>query len=182
MAEKYAGVPNVIYETFNEPKGLAWNVVKPYHETVVAAIRALEPNNVIILGTPNWSQDVDVAAGDPVAGSNLIYTLHFYACSHGSYLISKLQNARDAGLPMFVSEWGATDADGGTNNKVCLTAAMQWMDLLRSNKISWTAWKLDNCESDSSCLLMPSAPVNGGWTSAYLRGHAPFVRDAIRAK
>ena len=181
MAQKYAGVPNVIYETFNEPVKFVWGTdIKPYHETVVTAIRAIEPNNVIILGTPNYSQDVDTAAGDPLAGTNLMYTLHFYSCTHGSYLISKLQKARAMGLPMFVTEWGATNADGGLDGKVCTDTAAQWMDILKPAKISWAAWKLDNCTPDSTCLVAAGAPVSGGWTTPFLHGHAPFVRDAMR--
>ncbi|MFZ5892080.1 MAG: glycoside hydrolase family 5 protein [Myxococcota bacterium] len=181
MAQAYAGVPNVIYETFNEPVNLTWpGEIKPYHETVVAAIRAVEPNSVIILGTPNYSQDVDIAAASPLEGNNLMYTLHFYSCTHGGYLMSKLQAARSKGLPMFVTEWGATHADGGRDGKVCLTEAAQWMDLLKAAKVGWAAWKLDNCTPDSTCLVASGAPLTGGWTTEYLHGHAPFVRDAMR--
>lgn len=181
MATTYAGVPNVIYETFNEPVKLTWATdIKPYHETVVAAIRAVEPNNVIVLGTPTYSQDVDIAAGTPLDGNNLMYTLHFYSCTHGSYLISKFQTARAMGLPMFVTEWGATKADGGIDGQVCADAAAQWMDVLKPAKISWAAWKLDNCTPDSTCLVVSGAPVSGGWTTSFLHGHAPFVRDAMR--
>lgn len=181
MAQTYAGVPNVIFETFNEPLKLDWTTeLKPYHEEVVAAIREAEPNNVIILGTPLYSQDVDIAAISPLEGANLMYTLHFYACTHGSYLISKLQSARNMGLPIFVTEWGATDADGGTDGIVCADAATQWMTVLKRENISWAAWKLDNCAADSSCILATSAPLNGGWTTDYLHGHGIFVRDAMR--
>src|SRR5205814_7080446 len=81
MASMYGSTPNIIYEDYNEPTGVTWAQVKPYHEAVVAAIRAVDPDNLIVLGTPSWSQDVDLAAADPVVGTNLLYTLHFYACT-----------------------------------------------------------------------------------------------------
>ncbi len=181
IAQTYAGVPNVIFETYNEPVNVDWvNDLKPYHEEVVAAIREFEPNNVVVLGTPTYSQDVDLAAISPLAGANLMYTLHFYACTHGSYLTAKLQSARDMGLPIFVTEWGATNADGGRDGKICTDAAAQWMNALNRENISWAAWKLDNCTPDSSCLLATNAPLNGGWTTDYLYGHGVFVRDAMR--
>lgn len=183
MAQTYTGVPNVLFETFNEPLKIDWEKdLKPYHEEVVAAIRAVEPSNVIILGTPTYSQDVDLAAISPVEGDNLMYTLHFYACTHGSYLTSKLDTARNMGLPIFVTEWGATAADGGLDGKVCEREANSWMTILRDYKISWAAWKLDNCMPDSSCILAANAPLSGGWTTNYLHGHGTFVRDAIRAQ
>lgn len=181
LAEKYADSPNVIYEPFNEPLAIDWSTaLKPYHEAVVTAIRAVDSDNVIILGTPNWSQGVDAAAQDPLEGTNLMYALHFYSCTHTAWLRARAQAALNAGLPMFVTEWGATHADGGTDGKVCLEEASTWMNWLESNHIGWTAWKLDNCAADSTCLLQPGAPVSGGWTSEYLHGHALFVRDALR--
>jgi endoglucanase len=181
VAQKYADVPNVIYEPFNEPLAVDWSTaLKPYHEAVVAAIRASDPDNVIVLGTPAWSQGVDIAARDPLDGTNLMYTLHFYSCTHTGWLRSRAQTALNAGLALFVTEWGATDADGGLDGDVCLDEAGLWLDFLETNQIGWTAWKLDNCPVDSTCLLQPEAPLHGGWTSEYLHGHALFVRDALR--
>ncbi len=181
IARKYAGVPNVLYETFNEPTTQDWStVVKPYHTAVVAAIRAEEPNSVIVLGTPTWSQDVDKAGLDPVVGDNLMYTLHFYACDHGLNLINKGNTAMKRGLALFVTEWGATAADGGLNGVVCQTQAQQFMDWMKPNSISWSAWKLDDCSPDSSCLLASGAPLDGGWTSQWLHGHGAYVRARMQ--
>ncbi|MGC4093482.1 MAG: glycoside hydrolase family 5 protein [Polyangiaceae bacterium] len=180
MSMKWGGYPNVLYEVFNEPLALSWaSELKPYHQALVAAIRENDPDNVIILGTPNWDQDVDVAAASPVTGSNLMYTLHFYACTHQATMRNKAQLARSRGLPMFVTEWGATDADGGVDGLVCEAEARTWHDFLDANLISWTAWKLDGC-SDSSCMFKDrAAPVDGGWTAAMLNGHAPIVIDEM---
>lgn len=73
MAEKYGGAANVLWETFNEPMMVDWAaVLKPYHTAVVAAIRAKDPDNLIILGTTQWSQRVDQASSNQVAGTNLL--------------------------------------------------------------------------------------------------------------
>ena len=180
MSMKWGGYPNVLYEVFNEPLNLNWaSELKPYHQALVAAIRENDPDNVILLGTPNWDQDVDIAAASPLSGTNLMYTLHFYACTHQAAIRAKAQTARSRGLPMFVTEWGATHADGGVDGIVCEAEARTWHDWLDSNWISWTAWKLDGC-TDSSCLFKDrSAPVSGGWTSAMLNGHAPIVIDEM---
>lgn len=181
IAAEFGDTPNVIYETFNEPLRLDWaTVLKPYHEAVVASIRAVDPDNVVILGTPAWSQDVDVAADAPLEGENLMYTLHFYSCTHTAYLRSKASIAKQKGLALFVTEWGATHSDGGLDGKVCLDEAATWVRYMQNEGISWAAWKLDNCGRDSTCLLVPGAPKNGGWTSEYLYGHAMFIRDALR--
>ncbi|HEU5072942.1 MAG TPA: glycoside hydrolase family 5 protein [Polyangiaceae bacterium] len=179
MSEKYGEYPNVIYETFNEPEQISWSTeLKPYHEAVVSSIRRHDPDNIVILGTPVWSQQVDVAAFDPVGGTNLMYTVHFYACDHTSR--TRAVRAMQKGLAVFVTEWGATKADGGVEGDVCLDNAQAWTDWMRSHGISWTAWKLDNC-TDLSCYFKSSGvSVDGNWTDADLWGHGPFVRDRMR--
>jgi endoglucanase len=138
---------------------------------VAAAIRAVDPDNLIVLGTPNYSQDVDLAAADPLAGTNLLYTLHFYACTHGQFLINKANTALSMGLPLFVTEFGATPADGGVvrngDNNVCEPETNVWFDWMAQNNISGASWKLDQC-TDSSCILTADAPVDGPWTDNYL--------------
>jgi Cellulase (glycosyl hydrolase family 5). len=79
MATKYGAYNNVVYEIYNEPLQISWSgVIKPYAEAVIAAIRAIDPDNLIIVGTPSWSQNVDEASWDPITGHiNIAYTLHF---------------------------------------------------------------------------------------------------------
>ena len=186
ISSRYGQYPNVIYETYNEPLDIAWSTLKQYHQNVYTSIRSYDADlnqNVILLGTPNWDQDVDVAAADPMTGdTNIMYTLHFYACSHNSAngQLDKAQTALAMGLPIFVSEWGATAADGGVGGtSVCTTYADEWHSWMDTNNLSWAAWKLDDCDGqtvpDTSCILKLDAPVTGGWTSDYLNGHGPYV-------
>jgi endoglucanase len=144
---------------------------------VISAIRPIDPDNLIVLGTPRWSQLVSAAAASPVRARNLLYTLHFYSCTHSSDIRSQGQAAIDAGQAVFVTEWGATDADGGMDGRVCADAAEPWLEWMESEGISWTAWKWDDCVPDSTCILTPGAPVIGSWSDEQLRGHAPFVRE-----
>ena len=165
LASKYGAYPNVIWETYNEPTRQPWSQIKTYHEAVVAAIRAVDPDNLIVLGTPVWSQNVDEAAQDPVAGSNLLYTLHPYSCSLKQSLRNRGDTAIAAGLALFVTEFGATPSNGGVppNNIVCEDEANAWFGWMDKNNISGVAWKLDQC-SDSSCILGPKASTDGPWT------------------
>lgn len=83
IAKKYGHLPNIIYEICNEPVAVSWSGgIKPYANTVISAIRQNDPDNIIIVGTPTWSQDVDAAAKDPLTQSNIMYAFHFYAATH----------------------------------------------------------------------------------------------------
>jgi endoglucanase len=190
ISSRYGQLPNVLFETYNEPLEVSWTtVLKPYHESVVNAIRAADADanaNVVILGTPNWDQDVDdlVSSSARLSGTNIMYTVHFYSCTHDEEYLAKAEAASSAGVPIFVSEWGATDADGGVDGTaVCSSMADEWHSWMDANQISWAAWKLDDCDfevdengvADTTCLLALDAPVSGGWDSEYLNGHASYV-------
>lgn len=182
IAEKYGHLPHVIYEICNEPNGedVTWSgAIKPYAETVIAAIRAHDPDNIIIVGTPTWSRDVDQAALDPLSGSNLMYTLHFYAGSHGRELQEKAVEALEAGLPLFVTEWGTTreTGDGGVFEK----ESVQWLSFLKKHNISWVNWSVNNKGEDSGVLkAFADKAAQGGWTEEDLSPSGIFMRSVLR--
>nr|MDA3851763.1 glycoside hydrolase family 5 protein [Spirochaetaceae bacterium] len=105
MAQRYKDSPNVIFEIFNEPDYETWPEVKGYAEAVIGAIRAEGADNIVVVGSPTWSQDVDIAAADPITGfDNVAYSLHFYAATHKQSLRDKADVALNAGLALFATE------------------------------------------------------------------------------
>src|SRR6185312_448546 len=105
MAEKYHQYPNIIYEIFNEPEYDSWADVKAYSTEVISTIRAIDKNNVILVGCPHWDQDINLPADDPIKGyQNLMYTLHYYAATHKQALRDRADSALKKGLPIFISE------------------------------------------------------------------------------
>lgn len=170
ISSQYAGQGNIIYEICNEPNsGVAWydgsgNDIKTYAERVINTIRSNDANAVIIVGTPTWSQDVDVVAAnplDPSRYSNIMYALHFYAATHKDSLRNKLISAYNQGLPIFVSEFSICEASGNGWNDT--GSAGQWMNLLNSYGISYVAWNLSN-KAESSSLLNSSCGKTGGFS------------------
>lgn len=101
MASRYKGVPNVIYEVFNEPVKDSWEKVKKYAEEVIGCIRTVDSEALILVGTPHWDQDIHLAADNPIQNvSNIMYTLHFYAASHKEWLRERADYALKKGLPV----------------------------------------------------------------------------------
>lgn len=176
MATKYGNYNNVIYEVYNEPLQVSWsNVIKPYATDVIREIRAIDPDNLIIVGTPSWSQDVDVASQDKItAYSNIAYTLHFYAGTHKQFLRDKAQTALNNGIALFVTEWGSVNADG--DGGVDTTETATWLNFLKTNGISHANWAL-NDKAEGSSALVPNASANGGWTAAQLTASGTLVRN-----
>lgn len=178
MAKRYGKQPNVMYELWNEPKQVNWaGVVKPYHERMVAAIRKIDPDNLIVLGSPTWSQDVDVAAESPVRDANVAYTLHFYAGTHKQYLRDKGDRAMARGLALFVTEWGTTEASG--DGLVDVASTNEWLAWMRTHGLSHCNWSIAD-KAEGSAILRPGANPQGGWTEAELTESGRFVRGVVR--
>ncbi len=174
MSGRYANEKGVIYEICNEPNGpeVTWSrCVKPYAERVIPVIRRHAPEALILVGCPTWSQDVDICAEDPLDCSNIMYTLHFYAGTHGDELREKCIKALGMGAPIFASEWGTSAADG--NGGVFLRESDVWLDFLSRNGISWCNWSLAD-RDETSAALRPGAP-DGGWTSEHLSESGRYV-------
>jgi endoglucanase len=180
MAEKYGHAPNVIYEIYNEPlREAAWTgTIKPYAEKVIAAIRAIDPDNLIIVGTPAWSQDVDIAAGDPLKGRNLAYALHFYAGTHKQELRGKADAAMKQGAPLFVSEWGSVNADG--NGAVDADETRRWQDYLRKHCLSQAQWAASD-RNEGASLFKPGTSGTGPWTEADLTASGKLLREVMKS-
>ncbi len=174
MAKKYQDQPAVLFELCNEPNGnVSWTGgVKPYAQEITEAIRAAGAKNIILIGSPTWSQDVHLAAADPVRGENLMYTLHFYAGTHGKDLRDRADAALKKGLPLFVSEWGTSRADG--SGGVFLKESREWLDFLDARGISWANWSLCD-KGETSAALKPGASPKGGWKQSDLSESGKFV-------
>lgn len=180
VAQKYGDKPNVIYEPFNEPLQISWSAaIKPYHQAIIDTIRRYDADNLIICGTPTWSQDVDIAANDPLVGMNIAYTLHFYSGTHKQSLRDKAKIALNKGVALMVTEFGTTDASG--DGAVNQTETNTWWAFLDENKISWCNWSLAD-KVEGSAALRPNASVSGGWTVAQLTESGYFIRNEVKTK
>ena len=178
MAEKYHQYPNIIYEIFNEPEYDSWADVKAYSTEIISTIRAIDKNNIILVGCPHWDQDINLPADDPITGyKNLMYTLHYYAASHKQALRDKADYALNKGLPIFISESAGMEATGdGPINK---DEWQKWIDWSEKNEISWITWSVS--DKDETCsVLKDRAASDGGWSIDDLKQSGILVREYLR--
>nr|BAI44495.1 beta-1,4-endoglucanase [Aphelenchus avenae]BAI44496.1 beta-1,4-endoglucanase [Aphelenchus avenae] len=184
IAQEYGKYPHVIYEDWNEPLQVDWNsVIKPYHEEVVKAIRAVDPDNVIVLGTPDWSgaSGVVKAAASPLTGEkNIMYTLHYYSGSHKDKERNEFKSVADK-IPIFVTEFGISEADGGSNQQIYTDEANKWFALLDEKKISYANWAIADKQEASSVLKPGTQPSQVG-QDANLSPAGKFMKDHLKTK
>lgn len=162
MSAEYAGYDNVLYEICNEPNGdTTWTDIKTYAGEIIPVIRENAEEAVILVGTPNWSQFVDQAAADPMTEyGNLMYVLHFYAATHKEELRSTMSAAIDAGLPVFVSEYGICDASG--NGAIDEEQADLWVKQMNDYGVSYVAWNLSN-KNETSAIISSTCTKTSGF-------------------
>uniref|UniRef100_A0A914Z488 Glycoside hydrolase family 5 domain-containing protein n=1 Tax=Panagrolaimus superbus TaxID=310955 RepID=A0A914Z488_9BILA len=175
ISKKYGNYPNIIYETFNEPLKVSWSDLKPYHEAVIAAIRTYDKNNVIIVGTPYWSQFVDEAANNPITNfKNIAYSLHYYSGSHKQDLRNRAITAIYKNIALFVTEYGTVNDDG--NGGVDQNESELWWNFLDQNKISYINWSISDKDEGASALKPGTTASQIGnstkWTTSGI-----FVRN-----
>jgi endoglucanase len=180
MAKAYGHYPNLIWEIVNEPDEESWDSVKAYATEIIGAIRAIDPDNVILVGTPHWDQDIHLAAASPLSGfTNIMYTMHFYAATHKQWLRDRCDDALQKGIPIFVSECAGMEASG--NGPLNEKEWNEWVRWMEQRRISWVTWSVS--DKDETCsMLLPSARSNGKWKKTDLKPWGKMVRTLLRDK
>jgi endoglucanase len=144
VAPKYANTPNVIFELYNEPTTPNnWSTWKSAAQPWVNVIRAAAPNNIILIGSPQWSQTTNQAAGSPFAGSNLMYVVHIYP-QHGGQATWDSWFGNTAGtVPYFITEFGWQNGGGNPTSGTTSGFGVPFNNYLELKQVSWTAWVFD---------------------------------------
>ncbi|HMO60573.1 MAG TPA: glycoside hydrolase family 5 protein [Ferruginibacter sp.] len=180
MAKDYHQYPNIIYEIFNEPDDETWPKVKAYSIEIIKTIRTYDKENIILVGSPHWDQDIHLPAEDPIIGfDNLMYTVHFYAATHKQWLRDRTDEAIAKGIPVFISESAGMEATGdGPLDEAEWAKWIEWMQL---RKLSWITWSVS--DKDETCsVLKTSASATGGWKEEDLKTSGIKTRQYLRNK
>lgn len=176
ISAEYADHSNVIYEICNEPNGVEWSDVKAYAEEVIPVIRKNAPESVILVGTPDWSQGVDQALAAPLDFENLMYSLHFYSASHKDDLRNRMIECTEAGLPIFVTEYGVTASSGGFPRD--LDEADLWMEAMDKYGISSCIWNMTK-NGEACCLISSACIKTSGYETEDFTETGAWFRDML---
>ncbi|MDR2555323.1 MAG: glycoside hydrolase family 5 protein [Fibromonadaceae bacterium] len=193
MAQEYGSKDHVIFEIYNEPKcangadddwcvagnWTTWAQIKAYANTIIPVIRSNGgANSLILVGTPYFSAAVGEAATSFLTDNNVGYVFHFYAQSHtinddappwnGYTYSSGVKRVLDAGKPVFITEYGTTNADGGGGsnyNSHDAASSNAWHTFMDNNKISSCAWSINDKREGSSFFGTGSTFNMSNWTN-----------------
>ena len=173
---------NVIYEICNEPNGVPWKSIKKYANKIIPVIRDIDPNSLILVGTPDWSSLGVSGKNNPedviknqLKFKNVMYTFHFYSKSHTNLYLRELEKAADK-IPIFVTEFGTQEYSGDGPND--FEMAQEFVDLMKRKKISWVNWNYSDNEL-SGAVWKNGTCARKNWNSKQLKPAGRWVRKQL---
>lgn len=145
IAPRFAGDSHVMFELYNEPiNGGSWPSVKPDMQSFYDTVRSGAPQNLVLVGTPNWSQVVGPAATDPIVGQNIVYVAHMYPLHWNNQSLRNQIVTAAAVHPVFITEWGFQSGSNNILNGTISNYGTPFKQFLEDNELSWTAWCASN--------------------------------------
>ena len=176
-ATQHKGKKYVLYEICNEPNGVNWATVKQYADNIIPKIRAIDPDTVIICGTPNWSQlGADVVANQ-LSYANVMYAFHFYSATHATSKLTPYVGS----LPIFCTEWAASTSSG--NGTLDTANATNFLNIMGGSnsagvKISWCSWSFSDAPETSAMFNANTCP-NGPYDASHLSTEGNFIKTSL---
>jgi endoglucanase len=146
MAAHYKDEPAILgYDLLNEPiphfpQLARYNpMLEPLYRRIVAGIRSVDRNHVVILGGAQWDTNFKVF-GKPF-DSNMMYTFHKYWTEPTQAVIQEYLDFRDRySVPIYMGESGENTDEWIQK----FTAALD------NNQVSWTFWPYKKMDSPRS--------------------------------
>ena len=186
IAERYREETIVLgYDLLNEPiphfvdRDRLNPLLEPLYRKIVAAIRTVDSNHLIILGGAQW--DTNFGVFGPPFDSKLMYTFHKYWCDTVQAMVQEYVDFRDRySVPIWLGESGE-NSDGWIAG---------FRGLLERNNIGWCFWPYKKMQSPRCVVTFPRP---AGWDAlaqyargprsgyASIRTHRPPVDDVWNA-
>ena len=147
VASRYAGDGRVLFELYNEPHNVRWDVWLSGGDTgdgwqaagmqqLYDTVRAAGANNLVVLGGLDWAYDLSGVPAHRVAGYNITYATHPYGGSRSegrSKFWDIYWGSLTATDPVIVTEFGDTTTCADDY-------ARDVLDYADAHAASWTAW------------------------------------------
>jgi len=197
FAKRYANHPAVLFDLYNEPHDVSWDVWKnggvveerntdparglqlsyrtPGMQKLLDTVRSTGAKNIVVAGGLDWAYDLrgilTGAALSDVKGNGVMYGTHLYPWKKNwDVNVSPVA----AKYPVFVGEVGTKPwkpGDPPHENVYTESWAPEVIAYIRKLKLSWTAWSFH--PSANPCLI-------AGWDYAPTSYWGRFVKGALK--
>lgn len=161
VASYFKDTPHVIFELFNEPADISASNWRANAQVLVDAIRSTGADQLIIVGSIEYSRDLSWVLEDPIKGENTVYAAHIYP-AHSKYSWDRWFGTVVEKYPVVVTEWGWMETDPGGEQSYLVGSQKSYgepfMEYLDQHGIGWVAcwyddeWKPSMFEKGSAEL------------------------------
>ncbi len=163
VAATYKNHPAVLFDLYNEPHNVNWNVWRnggavteagvtynsPGLQGLYNTVRNTGANNVVIAGGLDWAYDLTGASGTyALEGFNIMLAAHYYPwkSKNGDGTVNEAHRASAVDVakdkyPIYVGElgWGDWINPPVENHPTWFPKAFSWID---NNQYSWSGWSM----------------------------------------
>lgn len=151
VSSYFKDTPNVIFEIFNEPENIDSDTWRRNAQDIINEIRKNQAEQLIIVGSPEFSSNLSWAVDEPVKDENVAYAAHIYP-SQASFKWDKLFGEASEKYPVIITEWGFMDENRGDTKQGFLIGTAEsygkpFIEYLNNHNIGWVAcWYDDTWE------------------------------------
>ena len=171
FAKKWGDYPNVMYEIYNEPV-CDNNTVVNYAKEVIPTIRAIDKDNIIIVGSASYSREPDGVTSAGSGYSNIAYTWHGYV-EWGHQSDWNSHSSWNTSIPVVVTEWGVnwSKNDGGLLN------------IYRQKGVINCFWSMSNLGGDDSkwSILKSDCYKISDWSDSDMNENGAYLLQQTKS-
>jgi aryl-phospho-beta-D-glucosidase BglC (GH1 family) len=180
------------YNIMNEPADPTGEVVKPFYDRAVAAIRAIDPRHIIFLDGNRYSRDFHMFENDDVY-ENVVYSAHDYktpgyfdggpypGVTKGEYVdravierefLERSEFMRATGTPIWIGEFGPVFTGDPRRDEMRYALLQDQLDIYREHGAGWSIWGYKD--------LGPEGLVSAAQDSPWVRRIQPVIEKKAR--
>jgi aryl-phospho-beta-D-glucosidase BglC (GH1 family) len=160
FAERFMGRPEVGgYNLLNEPADPTGEIVGPFHDRLVAAVRAIDPDTIVFVDGNTYSTDFSMFSADSY--ENTIFACHDYARSGmafgGPYpgvtqgvwvdrdaleetFLERTRFQRETGSPIWVGEFGPVYTGDPERDEMRYRILADQLEIYDEHAAGWSIW------------------------------------------
>ncbi|MEP7240530.1 MAG: cellulase family glycosylhydrolase [Devosia sp.] len=177
LAERYKDEPAVAgYNVLNEPGDESNEIVGPFYDRAVAAIRAIDPRHVIFLDGNRYATDFSAFK---TIHENTVYAAHDYklpgfadggpypGISRGVYVdrahveetfLKRTEFMRETGTPIWIAEFGPIYPAASGNLEERYQLMRDQLEIYNAHGASWSIWAYKDMGEQALVSVVSQSP------------------------
>lgn len=179
LAARYRGNATVAgYNIMNEPADPDGDMIRPFYDRVVEAVRRVDPDHIIFLDGNRYSTDFSAFEGGP-AYPNTVYTAHDYALpgfvyggpypgvTNGVFVdrdevervfLRRTEFMRSTGTPIWIGEFGPVFTGDPVRDEQKYQLLRDQLDIYAKYGAGWAVWAYKDVGAQGLVSVAPDSP------------------------